>query len=136
MDAALQNALIGLPIFLAHLGTALGLLIVGFLIYEAITPYREFREIRAGNTAAGVALTGGLLAMAIPLGACMANSISVPDILVWGSIAVLLQLATFAAMNLVFRDMASGIASGQVASALKLAAGQLSVGVLNAAAMS
>jgi putative membrane protein len=66
----------------------------------------------------------------------MAHSVNVPDILLWGAIAVILQLAAFAAVAVVLRRLPEAIERGDVASALVLAAAQMVAGALNAAAMS
>jgi len=124
-----------MPVFLSHIGTTLGLLILGIAAYEAITPYREVRLIREGNTAAGIALSGAILGLAIPLAVCMANSVSVGDILVWGAVALILQLAAFFAVSLILRGLPAAIERGEIASALFLATVQLATSLIIAAAL-
>jgi len=65
----------------------------------------------------------------------LATTGSFLDILVWGVVAVLLQLLTMAIVSHLFRGMRAMIEAGQVAAAIPLAAAQLSIGLLNAAAM-
>ena len=84
----------GLPMLLAQFGLVLGLLIVGILIYMAVTPFRERELMRDGNTAAATVLGGALVALAIPLAALLATTGALLDILVWGVVAVILQLVT------------------------------------------
>jgi putative membrane protein len=71
----------------------------------------------------------------VPLSVMMANSVSVPDIVLWGSVAVVLQLIAFGAVALLFRELTQAIERGDIAPALVLAATQISTGLLNAAAM-
>jgi len=135
MELYLDNLLASLPVFLAHVGTTLGLLAVAVLLYEAITPYREIQLIRAGNSAAGIALGGAVVALAIPLAATMAKSVAVWDIVVWGVLAIVLQLAAFGVVSLLLRRLADAIAKGEEGAAWLLVSVQIAVALVNAAAL-
>jgi putative membrane protein len=134
--AAWSSVVAGLPVLIVHLAVTTAIFIAGLVVYLYVTPYRELALVRQGNTAAGIALAGEMLALAVPLSATLAKSVSVPDIALWGSIAVVLQLIAFAAIALLLRQLPAAIERGEVASALVLAAAQISTGLLNAAAMS
>lgn len=136
MLAAWHSVLSGFPVLLVHLATTTALFFAGVAIYVWVTPYREITLIRAGNVAAAITLSGQMLALAIPLGAMMAHSVSVPDIVVWGAVTVVLQLIAFAVVAIIIRNLPQAIERGEVASALVLACGQIVAGILNAAAMS
>jgi len=136
MMAAWNSVLAGLPVLLAQLAATTGIFIVGLIIYFSLTPYRELKLIRQNNVAAAIVVVGEMLALAVPLGAMLAHSVSVPDILLWGVVAIILQLIAAAAVALVLRQLPAAIERGDVAPALVLAAAQLSAGILNAAAMS
>ena len=82
----------GLFVLLLHLLTTLALLALGALCYMGVTPFRERILIATGNTAAGLVLAGTLIALAIPLAAMLATSHVWLDIVVWGLVAVILQL--------------------------------------------
>ena len=121
---------------LAHLATTTGLFFIGLAIYVWVTPYREIALIRQGNTAAAISLTGQMLALGIPLSTMMAHSVSLPDILLWGTVTVILQLIAFGVVAIVIRHLPQAIERGETAPALVLAGGQIVAGLLNAAAMS
>ena len=125
----------GLPALLLHFGLVLGLLIVGIFVYMAVTPFHERELLRAGNTAAATVLGGALVALAIPLAALLATTGPLLDILVWGVVAVVLQLVTVMIVSLLMRRMRGMIEAGQVAAAIPLVASQISIGLLNAAVM-
>jgi putative membrane protein len=125
----------GLPMLLLQFGVCLSLLIVGVLVYVAVTPFREQELLRGGNPAAATVLGGALLALAIPLAALLATTSALLDLLVWGAVAVILQLVTVIVVSLLLRGMRAMIEAGQVAGAIPLVAAQLSIGLLNAAAM-
>ena len=101
----------------------------------AVTPFSERELVRNSNAAAATVLGGALVALAIPLAALLATTGSFLDILVWGVVAVLLQLLTVAVVSHLLREMRAMVEAGQVAAAIPLVAAQLSIGLLNAAAM-
>jgi len=134
--SAILNALgSGLPMLLLQFVLVLALLVAGIFIYMAITPFNERELLRNGNPAAATVLGGALVALAVPLAALLATTGALLDILVWGVVAVLLQLLTVAIVSHLFRGMRVMIEAGQVAGAIPLVAAQLSIGLLNAAAM-
>src|SRR5262245_66678796 len=78
----------GLPVLLLQFAVVLALLIVGMLVYMAVTPFRERELVQHGNAAAATVLGGALVALAIPLAALLATSGAVLDIVAWGVVAV------------------------------------------------
>jgi len=125
----------GLPMLLLQFLLVLALLVAGIFIYMAVTPFRERELLRNGNPAAATVLGGALVAIAIPLAALLATTGALLDILVWGAVAVLLQLLTVVIVLHLLRSMRAMIEAGQVAAAIPLVAAQLSIALLNAAAM-
>ena len=125
----------GLPMLLLQFLLVLVLLVVGIAIYMAVTPFRERELLRQGNAAAATVLGGALVALAIPLAALLATTGALLDILVWGMVALLVQLLTVAVVFQLLRGMRTMIEAGQVAGAIPLVAAQLAIALLNAAAM-
>jgi putative membrane protein len=125
----------GLPMLLLQFVVVLVLLIVGMLIYMAVTPFNERELVRQANPAAATVLGGALVALAIPLAALLATTGALLDIVAWGVVAVVLQLVTVMVVSLLLRGMRTMIEAGQVAAAIPLVAAQLAIGLLNAAAM-
>lgn len=135
MDAILATLGAGLPVLVAQLAATLGLLALGAACYAAITPFHEGRLVREGNVAAGIVLAGSLLALAAPLAVTLATSRVTVDIVVWGLVALVIQLLAFAAASLLFRGLRAMIEAGNVAAALALVGVQMAVALLNAGAM-
>ncbi|QSA97263.1 DUF350 domain-containing protein [Methylococcus sp. EFPC2] len=125
----------GLPILFLHLFTTAALLILGVGCYAALTPFRERELIARGNKAAGLVLGGSLIAVAIPLAATLATSNIWLDIVLWGTVAVLIQLTAFIAFAAVFRNFRVAIEEDNVAAASVLVGVQLAIALLNAGAM-
>jgi putative membrane protein len=134
--AAWYSVVAGFPVLLTHLAATTGLFIIALAIYIWITPFREIRLVREGNVAGAITLSGQMLAFAIALGAMMAHSVSLPDVILWGAVAVVLQLIAFAVIAVMVRNLTRAIEEGEIAPALVLACGQIAAGILNAAAMS
>ena len=134
--AAVLGALgTGLPILLLHLGVALALLAAGVAAYMAITPFHEPRLMRTGNFAAATVLAGSVVALAVPLAVLVATTVATLDLVVWGVVAIIIQLLTFLIVSRLIGRLKPMVEAGQVAGAIPLAAAQLAVALLNAAAM-
>jgi putative membrane protein len=125
----------GLPLLLLHLGVALVLLAAGVATYLAITPFNEPRLMRTGNVAAATVLAGAVVALAVPLAILVATTVATLDLVVWGVVAILLQLLTFLIVSRLIGQLKPMVEAGQVAGAIPLVAAQLAVALLNAGAM-
>jgi len=134
--AAILDALgSGLPKLMIQFVTCAVLLAIGVAIYVRVTPFREREMVEHGNAAAGTMLAGAILALAIPLAAMLATSGTFLDVLVWGIVALILQLITLGVVALVMRNFRAMIEGGNIAAAVTLAGAQIAVALLNAAAM-
>ncbi|MBB1075803.1 DUF350 domain-containing protein [Rhodoferax sp. 4810] len=125
----------GLPILLLHFVTTLVLLALGAALYMVITPFNERELIAQGNIAAGLALSGALVSITIPLAATLATNHIWLDIMLWGIIAILVQLLTVTIATVLFRGFRSAIEQGNIAIAAVLVGVQLAIALLNAGAM-
>ena len=135
MDVIFDTLRAGLPVLVLQFAVTLALLGLGVAVYMAITPFHETRLIREGNAAAGIVLGASLVALAIPLTATLATSRVTLDIVVWGLVALVLQLLAFACASLLIRGLRGMIEAGNLAAAWLLAGLQLAVALLNAGAM-
>ncbi|MGI9333173.1 MAG: DUF350 domain-containing protein [Gammaproteobacteria bacterium] len=136
MNAVLESFLSGFPVLILHFAVTVAMLAAGVIIYTLITPHREFRMVRSGNVAAAISLSGAVLGIGIPLAFCMAVSVSVFDILVWGAVTVVIQLAAYFVTDLIMRGLPARIDQGEVAAALLLVAIKLAIAAITAAAVS
>ena len=136
MDAAIQSFLAGIPFLLSHFGVTVLMLVIGVFIYMWITSHDERKLIREGNSAAAVSLAGAIVGLAIPVAFCMASSVNVYDIVIWGIVTLVIQLATFWIIDIWLRDLSKRIEEGQVGTAILLVSVKLAVASINAAAVS
>jgi putative membrane protein len=123
------------PNFLAYFVTGSVLIALFLLFYVNLTPHREIALIRAGNNAAGIALGGGLLGFVIPLASVIAHSAMIGDVIVWGVVALLIQLGGFMAARLLIPGLPRAVEAGRTSDAIFLAALSLALGILDAACM-
>lgn len=127
--------LVTLPNFLVYFVASLALTALFLLIYTRVTPYREFALIRAGNNAAAISLCGAGLGFILPLASTIANSVNWFDMVVWGAVAMLVQLGTYMLARLIKPQLNQDIAAGRTAPAVSLAGMSIGVGILNAACL-
>ena len=131
----LSQALGAFPVVVLHLVVANLVLAAGVWIYVTITPHHELALIRAGNNAAGIALAGALVGLALRVASALRSALHVYDIVIWGGAALLLQLTAYGIFHVVLRGAPDAIAAGRTGEALQLAATHLAVGLLTAAAI-
>jgi putative membrane protein len=135
MDPVIQSFLTGFPVLLLHFAVTLAMLAAGIAIYQLITPYHEMRLIRGGNTAAAVSFAGAIVGMAIPLAICMATSVSIWDIVIWGVVTLLIQILAYRIGDALLKDLPSRIEAGEVGAATLVVSIKLAVAFINAAAV-
>ena len=129
------NLLNELPWFIAHMATALALTLFYVVIYMWITPHPEIKLIRENNIAAALAFAGSLIGFCTPLASAIANSVSLVDVLVWGVVALVVQIVIFYLVCLPIPKISKRIEKGEMASGLWLGSASLAGGILNAASM-
>jgi putative membrane protein len=131
----LPQVLAGLPAFLLYFALGLLLLAAFLAIYIAVTPYKEIALIREGNAAAAISLGGATIGYVLPLSRAIAQSVSVVDMLAWGGVALVAQVAVYFVVARAVPRFPEAIRAGRVSGATFLAALAIAVGLLNAAAM-
>ncbi|MEL7110129.1 MAG: DUF350 domain-containing protein [Pseudomonadota bacterium] len=135
MTATLESFRQGFPDFLLMTGTAGVLLLVASTIYILLTPWKELALVRGGNGAAGLALAGAIAGLAIPIASCLASSLTLLDLILWGSVALLLQLLTYRIIDMILRDIPNRIQNDEAGAAIVLIAAKVSVAMLLAAGL-
>ena len=136
MPLTFSESLAGLPVFGAYLAITLGFLVLFCILYVRLTPYAEYRLIRAGKIAPAISFAGAILGFVIPLASAVSHSVSLLDMVVWGSIAFIVQGLVFFVTQKVFASLAQDIENDRIAEGILLAVFALAAGILNAASMS
>lgn len=125
-----------LPHFLAYFAAAIALAVAFLLVYVVITPHREFALIKEGNSAAAIQLAGTFLGFCVPVAMVIGHSVSIPDMLLWGAVAAIVQLAVFFIIaRLLFKTISQRITESCTASGIFVGSMGLGTGILQAACM-
>jgi len=133
--AIIGDSLVGLPWFVAYMATAIVLTLVYAVIYAWVTPHPEITLIRENNLAAATAFGGSLVGFSLPLASAIASSVALLDFVVWGIIAIVVQIIIFYLVRLPIPKISERIENGEIASGLWLGSASLAGGVLNAASL-
>ena len=131
----MASSLAGLADFLIFFALAVGLVAIYLVLYTLATAHNEFALIRRNVISAAVALGFSLVGFALPLASAMVHAREVVDCLVWGLVALAVQILVYWLVRLVLPDLSRRIAAGEMAAALFLGAASLAAGIVNAAAM-
>jgi putative membrane protein len=126
----------GFDDFLVYLAISLVLLYVFVWLYIRVTPWAEMALIRAGNMAAAFSLSGAILGFIVPLSAAIKYSVNLVDMVIWGVIALVVQIAAFVVVKLLVPSVSQDIEAGNGAQGFFLGVTSLAAGLLNAACMS
>jgi len=129
------DSLVNLPWFLAFFAAAVVLTFVYVVVYTWVTPHEELKLIRENNLAAALAFAGSLIGFAMPLASAIAHSISLLDCIIWGIVALIVQLLTFVVVRLLMPQISKRIEAGELAAGVWLGAVSLAAGILNAASL-
>ena len=123
------------PNFAVYFVTAIVLTAVFLVLYVNLTPHREIRLIRSGNTAAAIALIGVLLGFVMPLASVIGHSAVLLDVVVWGVVALAVQIGGFMVARIVLPHLPEAIERGSISDAIFLGGLSVSLGILDAACM-
>ncbi len=106
------------------------------VIYQWITPYKERDLIRAGNSAAAIALGGALIGYVLPLASALSHTVSLLEFAAWATLAGVIQIIAFTVVRVVaLPDVKARVEAGEVSIGIYMAGISISVGLLNAACM-
>jgi putative membrane protein len=104
-------------------------------LYTLATMHNEFALIRQNVISAATALGFSLVGFALPLASAIVHANSIVDCLVWGLVALAVQILAYWLVRIVMPNLSQRIAAGEMAAALFLGAASLAAGIINAAAM-
>ncbi len=129
------SSISGLPDFLLYFSVAMALAAAYLWIYTLSTTHNEFELIRQNNVAAALSLGLSLTGFALPLSSAIVNAKSIVDLVVYGLVALVIQVVVYWLVRLVLPNLSGRIQNNEVAAALFLGAASLAAGVVTAASM-
>ncbi len=135
MSEQFGSFLASLSEFLLFFVVAAALTILFAVIYTRVTRHDEFALIKKNSTAATVAFSGSLIGFALPLASTMISSVTVVEMVLWGVIALIVQVLVYLLIRLPMPRISERIEADEVAAGIWLGATSMVAGILNAASM-
>ena len=121
--------------FLLFFVVAAVMTIIFVVIYTRITRHNEIALIKKNSTAAAAAFSGSLIGFALPLASTMINSVTIAEMVLWGVVALIVQVLVYLLIRLFMPRVSKRIEDGEVAAGIWLGAWSVVAGILNAASM-
>ena len=123
------------PRFLLWTASAGAMLVIASTIYVLLTPWKEFALVKDGNAAAGLALAGAIAGLAIPIASCLASSVTLVDLVIWGVVSLLLQLLVYRLVDVLLTDIPKRIEKQEAGAAIVLISAKMSSAIILAAGL-
>ena len=125
--------------FILFFGSALLMVGIFLYLYAIVTPYDDYKLIfEENNTTAALSFGGAVIGVSIPLYSALVSSVSYFDFVIWGSVAIIIQLIfAFIVTRLKGKfSLEAKIEKDVVAVGILMAFLSICIGLLNAGAMS
>ena len=135
MSEQFGNFLASLSEFLIFFVVAAALILLFVVIYTRVTRHNELALIKKNSTAAAVAFSGSLIGFALPLASTMISSVTVVELVLWGVVALIVQVLVYLLIRLPMPRISERIEADEVAAGIWLGTCSVVAGILNAASM-
>lgn len=135
MNEQLVTFLANLSEFLLFFVVASVLALFFVFVYTRVTRHNELALIKKNSTAAAVAFSGSLIGFALPLASTMINSVNIIELVLWGVIALIVQVLVYLLIRLPMPRISERIEADEVAAGIWLGTCSMVAGILNAASM-
>lgn len=119
--------------------TAVLLVVLFLFLYAMVTPYDDYQLIFGeNNSAAAVGLGGAVVGLSLPLYSALSYSVSYEDFLVWGGVAMAIQLIFALVMTRIGGKYSfkAHIPRGNLPAGILMALLSVAIGLLNAGSLS
>ena len=124
-------------LYLQYMALAVVMVFAFAAVYLHCTPPAELRLIREqGTVACALSFGGALVGFCLALAASIRQSVQVPDFVLWGLAAAVVQILVYFVATRFVRDASGELARNNVAVGAFLGAVSVSIGLLNAACLS
>jgi putative membrane protein len=135
MSEQFGNFLANLSEFLIFFVVAAALILLFVVIYTRVTRHNELALIKKNSTAAAIAFSGSLIGFALPLASTMISSVTVVELVLWGVVALIVQVLVYLLIRLPMPRISERIEADEVAAGIWLGACSIVAGIVNAASM-
>ncbi|MGJ9383527.1 hypothetical protein CR203_13985 [Salipaludibacillus neizhouensis] len=83
---------------------AIIIVIIGLVIFESLTKYKDWDEVLNGNNAVALSISGKIIGICIILAFAVYSSSELVETLIWGLVGVALQMIAYFIFELVTRS--------------------------------
>ncbi len=135
MSEQFGDFLASLSEFLIFFVVAAVLILLFVVIYTRVTRHNELALIKKNSTAAAIAFSGSLIGFALPLASTMISSVTVVELVLWGMVALIVQVLVYLLIRLPMPRISERIEADEVAAGIWLGACSIVAGIVNAASM-
>lgn len=135
MNAQFSLFLSSLSQFLLFFVAAAVMTVIFVVIYTRVTRHNELALIKENSMAAALAFSGSLIGFALPLASIMIHSPTVLGMVLWGLVALIVQVLVYLVLRLPMPKLSERIEKGEMAAGIWLGSCSIVGGILNAAAM-
>ena len=106
--------------FLLFFVAAAALTLIFVVFYTRVTRHNELALIKKNSTAAALAFSGSLIGFALPLASTMINSVTVVEMVLWGLVALIVQVLVYLVIRLPMPRISERIEADEVAAGIWL----------------
>lgn len=135
MNEQFSLFLASLSQFLLFFAAAAVLTLIFVFVYTRVTRHNELDLIKQNSMAAALAFSGSLVGFALPLASIMIHSPTVLGMVLWGLVALIVQVLVYLVLRLPMPRLSARIDEGEMAAGIWLGSCSIVGGILNAAAM-
>jgi putative membrane protein len=125
--------------FLAHVGTGLGLILLGIIAFAFTTKFSEWELIKAGNIAVALKLWGKVIGLGITLYTVWSGSVNLLDAFIWGLVGIITQVFVYFIIEYILTprktNLAQKVEEGNMAVGFSLFAVGITVGLVVAGSL-
>jgi putative membrane protein len=133
--ADLVEVLRAIPNFVRYVAVGFALAALFLWVYDLVTPWREYALIRAGNSAAAIALVGALLGFSLPLANTIRQLADLTDVVLWSLVALAVQTIVHIALRFIFPDLKRAIEANEPSAGIVAGGFSVCFGLINAACL-
>lgn len=121
--------------YLSYVGASIAMIAAFIFIYIHITPIKEMRLIREGCVAAALSFGGAVLGFCLTLASSIANTNTLPNFLIWGLCAAVIQLLVFIVVSNLIPNARAELEDNNIAIGCLFCTLSLAIGIVNAACL-
>ncbi|MES2676901.1 MAG: DUF350 domain-containing protein [Pseudomonadota bacterium] len=130
MKLILITLISGIPYFLSFLLTALAIVFLGVWVYSRITPYDELELIKKRNISASISLSATIIGITLPIAFCLASSVNIYDLIIWGFVSLIVQILMFFLMDKILKDISQKVQEDNIAATLLYSMSKISSAII------